>query len=54
MLRKFQVTFCGRKLNAIGRFENYTIVVSAKNEEKARLKLYDNYDHIQILKVKEI
>ena len=53
-MRKYQVTFEGRLINAIGC--TYTIMASVEAEDRqaARLKLYDKYDHITLDIYKEV
>ena len=40
------VQFQGKHLGAIGVAQFFTVEVEANDLEDARLKLYDNYDHI--------
>lgn len=53
-MKIFKARFIGRQAGAIGRFEEVAVMVSAENKEKARLKLYDEYEHIQNLEIEEI
>jgi len=48
---KFRAKFVGRKRCAIGKVYRFSVVVEAKDEETARLKLYDDYEHISDLKI---
>jgi len=50
-MNTYKLNFTGRKINAIGKKSNFTEIVTAENAETAKLKLYDNYEHIQVLKV---
>jgi hypothetical protein len=43
-------TFTARKVGAIGVFYPNTREVEAENEEAARLKLYEEFDHIHNFK----
>ena len=46
-MNKYTARFTGRLSGAIGCFHPCTVEVEAENEDAARLKLYDTYDHIQ-------
>ena len=43
---KYICTFQGRTIGAIGIFQRFRVPVEADTEDAARLKLYDDYDHI--------
>jgi hypothetical protein len=47
-LRKYRLRFYGRKNNSLGIPTPMVEIVEAENYEKARLKLYDKYEHITI------
>lgn len=51
---KYRIKFTGRTLGAIGIMYPITAEVEAENTEKAILKLYDKYEHIQHARVEEI
>jgi hypothetical protein len=51
---KYKAIFTGRTKNAIGIFYQITDTVEGKNEEEARLNLYNKYEHIHQLTLKEI
>ena len=53
-MKKYQANFTGREVGAIGIFYNISDTVKAENEEDVRLKLYDKYEHISQLTLKEI
>lgn len=53
-MKTYKATFTGRKINAIGIFYKITDTVEAENEEQARLKLFEKYEHIQSLKLNQI
>lgn len=53
-MRKFKLTFKGRKLGAIGTFSNFTVKQHADNPDEAGIALYDNFEHITELTVTEI
>ena len=52
-MKTYTAKFTGRKVGAIGIFYPITTTVQAENEEAARLKLYDKYEHIMGLKLTE-
>lgn len=45
-MKNYRALFNGRVRGAIGVFEYFDVMVEAENEEQARLRLYDKYDHI--------
>jgi len=53
-MNKYLVKFKGRKLNAIGKFYNISETIEASNETNLKVKIYDNYEHITNLTIKEI
>ena len=53
-MKTYRATFYGRQLGAIGSFYPIYDFIDADNEEKARIKLYDKYDHITRLTLKEV
>jgi len=51
-LNNYEFTFTGKRLGAIGLSEKfYSVGVIAETEEKARIKLYNAFDHIMVEKV---
>lgn len=50
-MKKYKFTFIGRKVGAIGKTYKIVSTVTAENIDSAKLSLYDNYEHIQILKI---
>jgi hypothetical protein len=42
----FTAHIYGRRKGAIGCFQNFVVTVDAKNEDDARLKLYDTHQDI--------
>jgi hypothetical protein len=46
---KYLAKFVGRKVNAIGVWQVFTDYVMADNEEQARIRLYDHYEHMSQL-----
>lgn len=50
----YQATFTGRTVGAIGVFYPITTTVDGDNEDDARLRLYDRFDHIMGLKLTPI
>lgn len=53
-MKTFKAIFQGRESGAIGAFSQHTATVTAKDDEAARLKLYDTHDHISHLKLEEL
>jgi len=43
---KYRITFCGRLVGAIGRFESFDVTVEADNAMLAELGLYETHEHI--------
>jgi len=50
----YRAKFYGRTKGAIGIFHTISTTVTAPNKDKAHLKLYDRYDHIQRLVLVEV
>lgn len=50
----YQAKFTGRTVGAIGIFYPITTTVDGDNEDDARLRLYDRFDHIMGLKLTPI
>ena len=48
---EYRCTFVGRKLGALGVCETVFETVDADSPEEARLKLYENYEHISVLTI---
>jgi hypothetical protein len=53
-MKQYQANFTGREVGAIGIFYDINHVIEANNEEEAKLKLYDYYEHINNLTLTEI
>lgn len=49
MMKTYKVKFSGRKIGALGVSYVMHTTVKADSVEDARLKLYENYDHISLL-----
>ena len=49
----YTVKFTGRTNGAIGIFYPITETVQAENEEAAKLKLYEKYEHITNIQIKK-
>jgi len=43
---KYQVSFRGRRVGAIGVFQDFRIEVEADSPEEVERKLYEKYEHI--------
>ena len=52
-MTKYLATFIGRKVGAIGIRYQISVMVEAANKEAAELRLYDSYEHISNLELKE-
>lgn len=52
-MRTFIATFIGRKVGAIGMFYRITTTVQADSPSAARTKLYDTYEHVHGLTIRE-
>lgn len=50
-MKKYTISFTGKERNAIGISSKFTVTVEAEDEDKAILKLYDKFDHIQMPKI---
>lgn len=51
---KYRISFRGRTLGAIGIMYPIVAEVEAEDQEKATLRLYDKYEHIQQPIIEEI
>lgn len=47
-MNNFKITFVGQPVGALGILQTFTRVVRAADAESARLKLYDNFQHITV------
>lgn len=45
-MKRYTITFMGRRKGAIGIHRQITDYVDAENEMQGTLKMYDRYDHI--------
>lgn len=52
--KAYLATFKGRQVGAIGIFHDIRDVTFGDNEEEARLSLYDRFEHISGLTLKEV
>lgn len=50
----YRATFYGKNRGAIGIFLRFYTVVQGENEEQAHINLYERYDHIISLTLKEV
>lgn len=48
---KYNCTFKGRKVGAIGVFSHFAVSVDAENAKAARLKLYETHEHLSELNI---
>lgn len=54
MATQFQFVFNAREIGALGIWQRFCVTVEADDEESARLKLYDKYEHISVQSVRQI
>jgi hypothetical protein len=54
IFRKYKANFEGRERGAIGIFYPISTTTEGYNEDEAKLKLYDNFEHIKNLKLTAI
>jgi hypothetical protein len=52
-MKTYICTFTACRIRAIGVSQKWTREVEAENEDAARLKLYDDFDHIHNFKAVE-
>ncbi len=45
-MKKYNISFKGRKRGALGLFSNHSIVVEAASREQAKEKIYDTHEHV--------
>lgn len=45
-MQRYHASFSGRTKGAIGIFQDFDELLYANNDEDARLRLYDKYDHV--------
>ena len=53
-MKTYEIQFIGRTVGAIGKCSQFRAQIFAENHAKAKLKLYDRYEHISNATVKEI
>ena len=56
-MKRYSITFNGRKVGAIGIFYTITAIRVATDKDNAILALYDEYEHItraKVIKIKEV
>lgn len=51
---KYEITFRGRTANALGITYRITDIFEGDTIEVAKLSMYDKYEHIHIISVKEL
>lgn len=54
IIKKYKASFSGRTINAIGVSYSIDTTVMGKNKENAKLNLYNDYENISSLTLKEI
>lgn len=53
-MNTYMITFKGRGSGAIGKVYDISVVRSGKDVEEAKLKIYDNYEHVQVKRVNKL
>jgi len=53
-MKIYKVKFIGRHIGAIGSFVRFSTTIKSENEEQAKLKLYEEYEHVQHLEISEV
>lgn len=51
---KYKFRFSGRLIGSIGKTKVFVCVVTGESQEDAMMKLYERYDHITVISVKEV
>ena len=54
MMKTYKTSFNGRQAGALGITYRIETTVKAEDADKAALKLYDKYEHINHLNIKEV
>ena len=50
-MKNYKLNILAVKNGSIGKRSKFTVNIEAENIDKAILKLYDTFEHIQVLKV---
>lgn len=50
-MKKYTFTFYGKTTGAIGNAGKHTAARTAESEDAARLALYDEFEHVLVIKV---
>ena len=53
-MKTYYILFHGKKKGAIGAFQHFGTHVKAEDEQKAVLKLYEEYKHIHFPRITEV
>ena len=51
---KYKIRFTGRKVGAIGIVSSNVITIEAVSAYAARIRLYENYEHIRGISIEEV
>jgi hypothetical protein len=51
---KYKFRFSGRTIGSIGKTRVMSCVVTGETQEDAMMKLYEKYDHITVISVREV
>jgi hypothetical protein len=52
-MKTFKIRFNAKRRGALGTLSGFERFVNAESEDLARLKLYDNFDHVEIASIAE-
>jgi hypothetical protein len=52
-MRTYKFRFSGRLIGSIGKIGVVTCVVTGESQEDAMMKLYERYDHVTVISVRE-
>lgn len=53
-MRRYRATFTGRKIGALGVSYRIETEVMGNDEDRARINLYDKFEHIKELRLCEV
>jgi hypothetical protein len=52
-MKTFKIKFNTKRRNALGTLSGFERFVNAESQDAARLKLYDSFDHVEIVSMNE-
>ena len=53
-METFKISFKGRLVGSIGTFQNYSVLIVAKDQDNALRELYATHEHIQMPKIERL